>query len=253
MDLVQDPRQGGAAVVRIEDSKGGREGYTFDLLWNGRGPAYTGGPGSYPGRDNDRRDNDRRDIDRRDNDRGGNADRIGNGRYNSVWAVRTCQQAVRERAERQFRPHSIQFLDTRMDDNPGRNDWVVGRLDVLHGPGQPEERLSFSCSVNFNNGRVRSVNLERASGAYPHNEQGRWYGNDRVFSACEQAVETRIRQDGFNRVDFLSTRTDDNPGRRDWIIGNVRASRGRNDDCLPIPARWTSTSGTVRSVDVRRH
>src|SRR5579862_2428977 len=30
-DLVRDPRNGGAAVVRIEDSDNGSEGYTFDL------------------------------------------------------------------------------------------------------------------------------------------------------------------------------------------------------------------------------
>src|ERR1035437_831782 len=34
-ELVRDPRNGGAAVVRIEDSKGGSEGYTFDLIWGG--------------------------------------------------------------------------------------------------------------------------------------------------------------------------------------------------------------------------
>ncbi|MBL8241049.1 MAG: hypothetical protein JNM66_26745 [Bryobacterales bacterium] len=34
-DLVRDPNGGGAAVVRIEDAKGGREGYTFDIMWRG--------------------------------------------------------------------------------------------------------------------------------------------------------------------------------------------------------------------------
>ena len=47
-ELVRDPRNGGAAVVRIEDPNGGSEGYTFRVLWGGdsrftqdRGP----GPG----------------------------------------------------------------------------------------------------------------------------------------------------------------------------------------------------------------
>lgn len=35
MTLVQDPRNGGSAVIRIEDPKSGREGYTFDLEWQG--------------------------------------------------------------------------------------------------------------------------------------------------------------------------------------------------------------------------
>jgi len=40
-DLVRDPSNGGVAVIRIEDNKGGREGYTFDVMWRGgsdRGP-----------------------------------------------------------------------------------------------------------------------------------------------------------------------------------------------------------------------
>src|SRR5258707_1254064 len=35
--LMRDPRQGGVAVVRIEDPQGGSEGYTFDIFWNNRG------------------------------------------------------------------------------------------------------------------------------------------------------------------------------------------------------------------------
>src|SRR5579872_1439113 len=46
-DLVRDPRNGGAAVVRIEDRDGGSEGYTFDLIWTGSG--YNG-PGASPQR-----------------------------------------------------------------------------------------------------------------------------------------------------------------------------------------------------------
>jgi len=34
-DLVRDPGNNGVAVVRIEDSKNGREGYTFDIMWRG--------------------------------------------------------------------------------------------------------------------------------------------------------------------------------------------------------------------------
>lgn len=34
-DLVRDPSNGGVAVIRIEDRKGGREGYTFDVMWRG--------------------------------------------------------------------------------------------------------------------------------------------------------------------------------------------------------------------------
>ncbi len=49
VNLVQDPRQGGRAVVRIEDPKSGREGYTFDLIWRTGGGGYDGGRPGYEG------------------------------------------------------------------------------------------------------------------------------------------------------------------------------------------------------------
>ena len=45
--LVRDPRQGGAAVVRIEDPQGGSEGYTFDVLWSADN--YSQNRGDYRG------------------------------------------------------------------------------------------------------------------------------------------------------------------------------------------------------------
>src|ERR1700732_5283761 len=43
-ELVRDPRNGGVAVVQIEDKEGGAEGYTFDINWEGRGPNTGGNP-----------------------------------------------------------------------------------------------------------------------------------------------------------------------------------------------------------------
>jgi len=46
-NLVRDPRSsGGAAVVRIDDPKGGREGYTFDIEWRGANGTW-GNYGAY--------------------------------------------------------------------------------------------------------------------------------------------------------------------------------------------------------------
>jgi hypothetical protein len=74
--LVRDPRQNrGTAVVRIEDPKGGSEGYTFDIEWSGTSGSYSDGrpdrrDDRYDRRDDryERRDdrNDRRDDDRYD-------------------------------------------------------------------------------------------------------------------------------------------------------------------------------------------
>src|SRR5437867_5551367 len=54
-ELIRDPRNGGVAVVRIEDPSGGAGGYTFDILWGGgygnntqdRRPQYGGPPPQY--------------------------------------------------------------------------------------------------------------------------------------------------------------------------------------------------------------
>ena len=58
--LVQDPRNGGVAVVRIEDPQSGSEGYTFDLFWSNassggnRNFGYPASPSTQPlGRDPD--------------------------------------------------------------------------------------------------------------------------------------------------------------------------------------------------------
>jgi hypothetical protein len=52
-ELIRDPRNGGVAVVRIEDSQGGTEGYTFDLIWTAtRGYPTNSDPNRGLGREN---------------------------------------------------------------------------------------------------------------------------------------------------------------------------------------------------------
>ncbi len=72
--LMRDPRNGGAAVVRLEDPDGGREGYKFDLMWGGGGGGFQGQPGFGGdrdfGRDRDRDRGDRDRFGRDDRDRG---------------------------------------------------------------------------------------------------------------------------------------------------------------------------------------
>jgi hypothetical protein len=76
--LISDPRNNrGVAVVRIEDPKSGREGYTFDIEWAGGDMR----------RDDDRRDGDRRDGDRRDGDRRDGDHREGDRRDARVTTV----------------------------------------------------------------------------------------------------------------------------------------------------------------------
>jgi hypothetical protein len=223
-ELMRDPRQGGGtAVVRIEDPQGGSEGYTFDLFWGGGDGGYSGG-GGYVG--------------------GGP---IGRPRWGRDEAVRGCQDAVRQQAAQQYGGRRIEFLEGQIDDQPGRNDWVVGRINVFGG-GRPEE-MRYSCSVDFQSGRVRSASVEPMDGGYRRDSGA---GSDRAIGTCQRAAEDRMRRDGYNRVEFTSTRIDDQPGRNDWVIGTARAYRGPNFESFAFSCRVDLRDGDVRSVDVRR-
>src|SRR5579871_1363597 len=172
-DLIRDPRNGGPAVVRIEDPDNGSEGYTFDLFWGGpENPPPPPPRGGFDdrGRPDDRRPDDRRPDDRRydDGDRDRDRDRDrgdfdGPGRRFTIdQAVRVCQDAVRQQAMDRFRtrdPRDINFLRTSIDDRPGRNDWVIGSLTVRRRFGR-DDIYQFSCSVNFDNGRVRTAQID---------------------------------------------------------------------------------------------
>jgi hypothetical protein len=81
-------------------------------------------------------------------------------RFTVEQAVQVCQDAVMDRARDRFRGAMIVFGRTAIDDNPGRNDWVVGMLEVQRRRG-PSDVYRFSCSVNFDTGMVRSTAIDR--------------------------------------------------------------------------------------------
>jgi hypothetical protein len=167
-ELVRDPRNGGVAVVQIADSNGGSEGYTFDIYWGSGGSAFGNQPNYQEreramGPDNQvYRDRDRNGYRDGDQYRPGYRDseyyrRYGHG-FGVDQAVRACEQSVQTQAARRFHTNDIHFGRTAIDDNPGRQDWVMGTLDVYRR--NHEERFRFSCSVDFNTGRVRSAALD---------------------------------------------------------------------------------------------
>lgn len=134
--LVRDPREGGVAVVRIEDPQSGAGGYTFDLSWRNDG-------GGYPA------------------PRGDDRDRPRNQRISLEQAVRLCEDTVRQQALDRFRTRDIDFRRTGLDDNPGRRDWVIGTFEVRRKEGRPDA-YRFSCSVDFDRGQIRSTQIDPA-------------------------------------------------------------------------------------------
>lgn len=138
--LLRSPGGNSPAVVRIEDPQGGREGYTFDLEWRYGAPEPP--PTRYDDRDRDR-----------DRDRPSR-------RFTTEEAIKVCKDSVAQQAADRYREARVEFRRTVIDDQPGRNDWVIGILDVYSRRG-PRDSYRFSCSVNFDTGRVRSADIER--------------------------------------------------------------------------------------------
>jgi hypothetical protein len=133
--LQQDPRStGGRAVIRIHDPKGGRAAFTFDLQWRGPGaggwapgpprPAPTPAPGPLP----------------------------------MAKAIRACQDSVTDRLNWSGYRY-VAFERTMPVDNPGRHDWITGT--VVGDRGLGSTWFSFSCSVDFSSGHVRSVDVHQ--------------------------------------------------------------------------------------------
>jgi len=144
--LVQDPhRSGGRAVVQIEDPQAGRGGYTFDLQWRGGSGAggWTPGPPPFP---------------------------PGHGPGPPPWhdpapggfpiarAIQACQDSVTNRLSRDGYRY-VSFERTMPVDNPGPHDWITGTAYGKRAFGNT--RFSFSCSVDFGSGRIRSVDVTR--------------------------------------------------------------------------------------------
>ena len=235
--LVRDPRNGGVAVVRIEDPEGGAQAYTFEFTWGGGAPAAI----QDRGRPDQRDQRDQRD---RSWDRNPQVDR----RFTADQAIRICQDNVRQQATARFRTStsSIIFQRTAMDDNPGRNDWVMGTFSVRRGyRGQETHR--FACSVNFDNGQVRSAEIDPQDGG--RNAQG-YQGGSQALQNCQRAVEQRLRQDGFDRIDFGSINVD--ARRNDLIVGNARADGRDGRAAFNFSCFVDLNDGDIRSVDVTR-
>lgn len=223
--LVQDPRNGGAATVRIEDSDGGAGTYTFDLMWDAQGPEqYFPGP---QGRATDRRPSqqgntepnrdiyngqrsgnlnngrDMNDAQRGPDNRGGGAeqrngdfnrpsqDRSNNrefnndqqrhdgnfdngpqardlgydgydnrrgGRMSPQEAVRTCQDSIRQEVIQRFGNVNLSFRQTTPDNSRGA-DWLAGTVVVSRPWYSRNEVYRFSCSVDYESGRLRSAHI----------------------------------------------------------------------------------------------
>lgn len=219
--LVTEPVNGGPAVVRIQDPEGGANVYQFELTWNNGGrfdgnQSYQGG---YPPA-RDRRDGDRGEWQPR---------RIGPGQ-----AFDVCREAIRHQAADRYRTGDINF---RRIDKDTDSDRIVGMVEVRHDG--VEDHLRFSCSVDLNDGRVRTAQIEGPATGSASRDIA-----TREMDMCRGAVSERVGSDRveFGRMNINSTNGDD------LVTGEARV-RGRS---IGFTCAVSPYSGNVRNVDIRR-
>jgi hypothetical protein len=234
--LIGDPMRTGVAVVRIEDPKSGREGYTFDLEWNGAmGP---GGPGpNYP---------PVRPVYPRpgpggDRDQGFDADD----------AIHRCADAAQDQLRRNGY-NAGRILEAKMDGDAGRGDWVYGKIAGRRGPR--EETFGFACPVDFQARRIGPVNLRPSDdGYYGGDRDDQHFSKERAIHACSDSVQDRLRDRGYVTFEMRRINVDDQPGRNDSIVGNLVASRRNGDrDRFEFSCSVDFDGGRIRSINVNR-
>lgn len=135
---VRLTRDGGGAVVRIDDPKGGSDVYTFTLDWRPDGGMNGGGYGSDYDRDRDR-DRDRERFD-----------------WNRDQLAKNCAAAVADRL-RNDGYRDVQITGVNVEDRPGRRDRVLGRMQGRENFGV--EEFVFSCGVDLRAGTIRTVDV----------------------------------------------------------------------------------------------
>jgi hypothetical protein len=206
--LTRNPLNGGIAVVRVEDTDAGSEGYTFHLTWS-----EIHSPSQPVARCQDEVRNQAADRlglnnvaflrtvtdtnpSRRDWITGASVARrsfgrtqtyqfscavnLDNGTLRSIdiqplresstfqnaytgasrntRGVEACQRAVSDRLHSEGLPN-IDMAFIGVDNNHGRSDWIVGNARAGIGPDR--DWFTFSCSVNLQNGSIRSVQVDR--------------------------------------------------------------------------------------------
>jgi hypothetical protein len=231
-DLIRPAGQGQPAVIRIEDRDNGSDRYKFEISWRNGGFAPPPAPGPYSDRDG-RDGRDRRDR-----------------RFTTDQAVQVCKDAVRQQTSDRYRTGDVTFRETRLDDAPGRNDWVIGTLEARRR-GIPDQILKFSCSVNFETGQVRSAQVDPVySEGDRGGDRGRPGMNPVAVRNCQRAITERVRRDGYDRISFGDMRVDDRPGRNDWIMGDFQAAGRYGPETLHYSCLVENRDGDVKSIDV---
>jgi hypothetical protein len=162
-------------------------------------------------------------------------------------AFPACQDAVREKANRQYGFREIDFSGMNAGDNPGRNDTITGSFNVRRG--NYRDAFRFSCSVDLGTGRIRNVELSQAPEEARRAEH--YAGREDAISACQHAAEQRMQLNGYRNVHFGALNND--PGNN-GLAGTATAQRDNNGRAFDFEIRCSVNpdNGSVRLVRASR-
>jgi hypothetical protein len=75
---------------------------------------------------------------------------------------------------------------------------------------------------------------------------------DQAVQVCKESIRDQAaRRYRADSVEFRRTTIDDNPGRRDWVIGTVELRRFRQpDQIMKFSCSVDFATGRVRSADM---
>ena len=162
---------------------------------------------------------------------------------------------MRQSAQR-FGTNNVYFRRTAVENNRGGQDRIRGTIDVNTGANQ---RYRFNCAVNLNNGHVRSAQIDNAPVQQNTRDYGYSGGNydtsgvtnsSRAIQNCENAVDRRLTDQGYQRVGFGSIDIDDRTGN-DRVFGRVTVNdRSRRQQTVDFACSVNFTNGTVGAVNV---
>ncbi len=94
-----------------------------------------------------------------DRDRGRASENRGDRPYSADQAIQTCKESIQQEAHERFGTAPVNFRQANIDNNAGRNEWVVGTVAIKTSKWRPSEVYRFSCSVDFSTGRVRNAHI----------------------------------------------------------------------------------------------
>ncbi len=155
--LTLDPTHGGPAVIEIDDNLPGVGDYIFEISWTA--PKADKPLTGYAPDLNKELEADRKKppevVEPKPKTEQGFV-----RPFISEEAVRACEDASIDRAVERFHAQVVAIRKSAVDTTPGREEWVVGNLETRRG--KQWDVYHFSCSVDFRERKMRSVDLEAA-------------------------------------------------------------------------------------------